>query len=364
MNPVLTVYLKTYRRPVVLRNAIESILMQDFDDYELVIHDDASGDETSDVVASYPDRRIRYIQAEQNIGGIYGDTEIVNRLQATCTTWLCVHVNDDDYYYKPDLFSTQVNLFREIEGLAMCLGGVAQKYNHYVPLYGGAVGTRSRYIGDDEDTVFIENVWPHGTMSGRQFLELYADEYPARNIVHGAAMFRSEFLTPDSFNREFAWQAGAALNCGMATKGGIYYIDEPCLINRVEIDCASFRGTQKMHFEQCLASISAGYAKVMHDPEMKRLRDRTALGVTQAYLGNKIANRQGYFRSYPVGDISHIMTPEITSVEFLAALAKHDISITEDQRKIIELSDIATGWDGMMNSVSKFYLLTSGERDR
>ena len=338
----LTIFLKTYRRPAMLRDAIESVLMQDFEDYELIIHDDASGDETPDVVASYPDRRIRYIQAEQNIGGVHGDTEIVCRLQTMCTTPLCIHLNDDDYYCKPDLFSTQVQIFNNIDGLAMCIGGVAQKYPHNISLFGAPrPGLSTRFVGRTEDTIFVGNLFSPALMSGRQYLEAFAEDYPNRNIVHGATAYRSEFLTSDLFNREFAWQAGAALLCGVATKGGAYYIDEPCLINRVDINCASFRGTQKMHYEQCLASIDAGYVKVMHDPEMRKLRDKTAQCVTWAYLGNKMSNRQGGFRNNPLGDLSHIMTPEITADEFFDALKRHDIMLTQDQYLAIEMSDLS-----------------------
>ena len=94
-----------------------------------------------------------------------------------------------------------------------------------------------------------------------------------------------------------------------------------------------------MHYEQCLASIDAGYAKVMSDPEMKALRDKTALSVSMAYLGNKIGNRRGYFRSNPLGDISHIMTPEITADEFFDALKRHNIPLTQSHCIAIEMSD-------------------------
>ena len=338
--PHLTIYIATYRRPAMLKQAIESVLMQDFEDYELVIHDDASGDETPDVVASYGDRRIRYLLAKENIGGTFGHTEIMRRMQATCASRLCMYMCDDDFYIKPDLFSTQVGLFDNIDGLAMCLGGVAQRYPHKTVLPGPAQPWLStHFVGDTEDTVFVKNVYPQALMSGRQFLEAYAEDYPNRNIVQGAAMFRSNLVTPRLFNQAFAWQAGAAWSCGMATQGGVFYLDEPTIINRVDINCASFRGSQKTHYEQCLASIDAGYSKVMDDPEMKVLRDKTALSVTMAYLGNKIGNRRGYFRTNPLGDISHVLVPEITADEFFDALARHNIPLTQSHCIAIEMSD-------------------------
>ena len=59
----------TYRRPKDLRNAIASVLAQTVPDFELVICDNDSGDETESVVRGFNDSRIRYFKNEKNIGG-------------------------------------------------------------------------------------------------------------------------------------------------------------------------------------------------------------------------------------------------------------------------------------------------------
>ena len=57
-----------YNRAELIHVAIDSVLAQDFSDYELVIVDDGSTDETPSVVAGYSDPRIRYIRKELNEG--------------------------------------------------------------------------------------------------------------------------------------------------------------------------------------------------------------------------------------------------------------------------------------------------------
>lgn len=51
-----------------LREAIESILNQTFNDFELIICDDGSKNNAIEVIHSYQDKRIRLIQNEQNLG--------------------------------------------------------------------------------------------------------------------------------------------------------------------------------------------------------------------------------------------------------------------------------------------------------
>lgn len=64
----LTVCILTYRRADFLKIAIERILQQSFTDFDLVIVDDCSPDNTADVVNSFSDPRITYVRNEKNLG--------------------------------------------------------------------------------------------------------------------------------------------------------------------------------------------------------------------------------------------------------------------------------------------------------
>lgn len=52
-----------------LRDAIDSIVAQTRQDWELIVVDDCSPEALSEIVASFKDPRIRYIRNEQNLGG-------------------------------------------------------------------------------------------------------------------------------------------------------------------------------------------------------------------------------------------------------------------------------------------------------
>ncbi|MCW3059070.1 MAG: hypothetical protein JWQ02_891 [Capsulimonas sp.] len=70
--PLVTVIVATYNRSVTLRWTIESVLRQDFENFELLIIGDACTDDTADVVASFDDPRIQWINLPVNSGSQTG----------------------------------------------------------------------------------------------------------------------------------------------------------------------------------------------------------------------------------------------------------------------------------------------------
>ena len=63
--PKVSVCIPTYNTARYLPEAIESVLEQSFTDYELVICDNASTDQTTEICSSYGDPRIRYARFEE-----------------------------------------------------------------------------------------------------------------------------------------------------------------------------------------------------------------------------------------------------------------------------------------------------------
>jgi glycosyltransferase involved in cell wall biosynthesis len=69
-EPLITVIIPTFRRPKLLRRAILSVLNQTFSAFQIFVYDDASNDNTQEVVTELAetDARINYCCHEQNIG--------------------------------------------------------------------------------------------------------------------------------------------------------------------------------------------------------------------------------------------------------------------------------------------------------
>lgn len=90
VNEPLTVLMPVYNASPYLRGAIESILVQTYRQFELLIIDDASTDNSREIIRSFADDRIRLISHPKNIGikdtlneGIdLANTELIARMDA------------------------------------------------------------------------------------------------------------------------------------------------------------------------------------------------------------------------------------------------------------------------------------------
>ena len=68
MNPKISVVMSVYNGEKHLRESIESILNQTFTDFEFIIVNDGSTDNSLEIIKSYDDERIKIINNEENIG--------------------------------------------------------------------------------------------------------------------------------------------------------------------------------------------------------------------------------------------------------------------------------------------------------
>ena len=67
-RPAISIVVATYNRSNVLKLAIASAVAQTFTDWEMIVVGDACTDDSGDVVASFGDERIRWVNLPVNIG--------------------------------------------------------------------------------------------------------------------------------------------------------------------------------------------------------------------------------------------------------------------------------------------------------
>ena len=91
--PDVTVGIPTRNRSSWLRRAIESVLQQSYPNFTLLVSDNASDDDTPDVVATFVDQRIVYHRLETNVGRAANFNGIVAR---TSTEFLVLLGDDDE----------------------------------------------------------------------------------------------------------------------------------------------------------------------------------------------------------------------------------------------------------------------------
>lgn len=89
MSPRVTVGLPVYNGDDYLAEAIESILAQTYDDFELVISDNASTDGTAEICRRLAERdeRVRYHREDTNLGGSWNFNRVVELARGEYFRW-------------------------------------------------------------------------------------------------------------------------------------------------------------------------------------------------------------------------------------------------------------------------------------
>lgn len=90
----VSVILTSFNHEKYLCEAIDSVLSQTFTDYELIIWDDASSDNSWDVINQYADSRIKTFRNDENKGGIaYGVNKAIS--EVATGKYIAIHHSDD-----------------------------------------------------------------------------------------------------------------------------------------------------------------------------------------------------------------------------------------------------------------------------
>lgn len=93
-KPFFSIIIPTYNRKNFLEIAIQSVLAQTFDSFELIIVDDGSTDGTKDMVQeNFTDERIKYIFQENAERSAARN----NGIKKASGTWICFLDSDDQY---------------------------------------------------------------------------------------------------------------------------------------------------------------------------------------------------------------------------------------------------------------------------
>jgi len=172
-QPLVSVIITTYNRADLLPRAIGSVLNQTYQNFELIIVDDGSIDNTEKVVKSFDDRRVIYHRHEKNKGVLAAKNTGFDLVKGEYFCFL-----DDDDELLPEALETGVSKMIELSpqevkivrfdaidaetGRFSGSGPKKEGYISYEDLLCGRVGgdywgmMHKDYIGDNR---FDESLW-------------------------------------------------------------------------------------------------------------------------------------------------------------------------------------------------------------
>lgn len=153
-NPEITIIIPTYNRAGLISQAIDSVLVQTYKNWELIVVDDASTDTTEKIVKKYIDQdsatgknRIRYIKNETNLGISKTRNHGLREARGKYIAML----DSDDVWLDPEKLAKQVAAFAEFEKQASDENHDDEKPSKPKPL--GIVGTWVVFIDENNKPI-------------------------------------------------------------------------------------------------------------------------------------------------------------------------------------------------------------------
>lgn len=154
-TPLVSVVMSVYNGEKYLRDSVESILNQTFKDFEFIIIDDGSTDNTKKIIQSYKDKRIILISRE-NRGLVASLNEGIEKAQG-----VYIARQDDDDISLPGRFKTEVDLLEDHEDIVAVGSSII-----VIDERGGQIAEHRVLTEDRElrDELLIRSPFAHGSI--------------------------------------------------------------------------------------------------------------------------------------------------------------------------------------------------------
>lgn len=173
--PLVTVLLSVYNGEKYLKTAIDSILSQSFKNFEFLIINDGSSDNTEGVIKSYSDSRISYIRNESNLKLIAS----LNKGLSLAKGKYIARMDADDISIE-DRLEKQVSFLENNSEIGIC--------GSYIEVFGPGISTYTRkYPLEDVDIrleAIMRSPFAHPTvMIRKKILDKYNLQYSKEYLL-------------------------------------------------------------------------------------------------------------------------------------------------------------------------------------
>ncbi len=266
--PRISVCVPTYNRAHHLPDAIESILSQTYGDFELVVSDNASTDNTAEVLDRYRDPRMGIHRNAANLG-LVGNFNRCLELARTPYVILCC----SDDYWAPQLLEREMGFMDQHPGVT---------YLH----------TGSIVVSTDKRAV-APNILPLDPVTpGRQYLTRFLLE-DLNGTNFSSALYPTRLLRDaGGFDPRLPHTQDLAVWARMALRGDVGYIAEPLVYFRKHADNYHVRWQWPEYLKERLRLLEHvfGWREAL-DPNLQRFRSPILRATVERILDAFVAMR-------------------------------------------------------------------------
>lgn len=206
----ITIMINTYNRLKELKECLNSIFMQTYSNYEIIIMDDNSSDGTEEYCKQLlKDERIKYFRNNENKGQAYGKKEYFSK----ATGKYLIFCDDDDYYIDRDFFAKAVKILNSKTSINCVCANSLIKYE-----------AENRY---DFRKLNFKNM-----ISAYEYLENFQTKYQKPNSTF-PVMFRRETLRKNGILEMDMINDSSIYLRSFISNGRIYLLEDIIGIYRV-----------------------------------------------------------------------------------------------------------------------------------
>jgi glycosyltransferase involved in cell wall biosynthesis len=145
MKDLISIVLPVYNGAEFLKESIDSVLAQTYGNWELLILDDCSTDETPNIALEYEakDQRIHYYRNEKNLKLPGNLNKGFGLAQGEYLTW-----TSDDNRYRPEALETMLRTLKEKQvGLVFAYYQVIDEHDQEIQVIGFSNGDKGHVLG-------------------------------------------------------------------------------------------------------------------------------------------------------------------------------------------------------------------------
>lgn len=267
--PKVSVSVPTYNRADYLVYSVESVLNQSYGDFELIISDDGSTDNTAEVVKGWEDQRIRYIRHPQNIGR---SRNMRSGFEAATGEYF-IKFDDDDALTPDYLAKTVAILDQYPEVDFVCT-------DHWI--------INSQGVRDEIATKTNSDKWGKSRLGEGMISKLVWETFQKQSLQVGSTLFRRDCLQELDYMRP---QADGCEDFDLLVRLAIagktaYFLPELLMEYRFHGGQTSLR--QNLHFLRAKEFCIRSY--LFPSEKLERIRKQKLAGTQQA-LGLRLIEK-------------------------------------------------------------------------
>lgn len=251
-SPKVSICIPTYNRADILPYAVNSVLNQTYTNFELLICDDASPDNTAEVVSQWSDPRIRYIRHPQNIKR---SRNMRSGYEAANGDYF-IKFDDDDALTPTFLEKSVAVLDTHPEVDLVCS-------DHWI--------INARNERDEAATAANSEKWGKDRLGDGVVADLVAETFVHQSLQVGSSLFRKSSLDAVDFMRfeaDGCEDFDLLVRCALAGQSA-YFIPEKLMEYRIHGGQNSLN--QDIHFLRAKSFCLDSY-RFAQRPELEKMR--------------------------------------------------------------------------------------------